>query len=339
MPNQIKICKSCNREFKSEADFLVNTNQWRLCSEENLYLNCKCGSTLMLPKGKYSWYDPQRLMRSEGRSLFSDMKTKVKLPLLDGKVLEMMEELQQDNPNLATIAKIIKKNVLQAARILELANQRSAGLGIDEIKKIEHAISSLGLNAIKDFLMIYALESMVPQTKVFQSSQFWADNSKRGNVAEKLSQHLGWGSQNDELFMAASLCNIGILVAAFYYPEQLDAAMKTQSTQPQQGSVWKNAEKTSKIPSHLVLGDIAICFWGLPNFLRDYVQFHHSSLDSIRSLESRNKISAVIVANQLANGICYGEHTVDQPLLQEHTQALNLSVEKARELANQIASC
>ena len=68
---EIKKCKSCGREFRSERDFFENTSRWTICSQNNLWFDCSCESTLMLTKGKYPWYSPDKHMGIESSSVFN----------------------------------------------------------------------------------------------------------------------------------------------------------------------------------------------------------------------------------------------------------------------------
>src|SRR5262249_11770100 len=117
-----KVCGSCHRVYKEEKDFLENTGQWRVCSSENLWFNCSCGSRLMLPKGKFPWYSPTMNMGQQAATIFNKLAETKNLPHIPSAVMELQQQLGDPSVEISHLAKVTKKDPLLATEVLRVAD-------------------------------------------------------------------------------------------------------------------------------------------------------------------------------------------------------------------------
>ena len=120
----LKKCGSCGREFSTERDVLLYGNCWRICSRGSLWFDCKCptGTTMMVPKGHCEWYAPEKVLKTEARSVFNTLPQIKALPNIPSAVMELLKLMQDENTTIKQLATAAKKEPIIAANILKLAN-------------------------------------------------------------------------------------------------------------------------------------------------------------------------------------------------------------------------
>ena len=268
-----KICNSCGKRYVNEVDFLIDTTCWRVCAMGNLYFNCSCSSTLMIPAGKYPWYSPERRMGLEARGIFNDFSKDRELPRIKSIFLEFQEEVSHQQVDVKKIEQILKKDPLFAAKIVEFANFRQGLNRNSVIKRIDHAIVSLGHSCLYGLAVSLAIKDFIPKAKRFSVSEFWLEPMLTSAIGTQLCLEIKDESLDDQLFLSAALCNIGKLVMAFFMPDDFDAILAL--LEEQKTHTWKQAEKIVGAKSHIIMGEIGLAFWGLPEFLRDPIRNHH----------------------------------------------------------------
>lgn len=309
--NQEKICKSCGRVYKSDVDFLINTSCWRVCVLGNLYFNCSCQSTLMMPQGKYPWYTPERTMSLEARGIFNDFKEKNELPRFKSVFLEFQAELSSPHFDVKQIELILHKDPIFAAKIVEFANFRSGMGKQNSIKKIDHAISSLGHSCLYGLAMSLSVKDFVPPAKSFQKSRFWLEPMLASKIGTLICGQLGL-AHPDVVFLGSSLANIGKLVGAFFCPDEFDGISSLLASKPM---TWRQAERELNAKSHIVLGEIGLAYWGLPEFVRDAIRNHHLEPRGFHRHSDVVHCAAINLSMQLAL-LSLGEgHRVEESVL------------------------
>ena len=122
MNMEIKECKKCSRKFVTETDFFTGTSRWRICDMGNLWFNCSCQSTMMLKKGKFPWYSPDKVMSKEAASVFNQLATLKNLPHLPQALMKLQTLLGDDNSTSGQIVQALRSNALIAGNVLKTAN-------------------------------------------------------------------------------------------------------------------------------------------------------------------------------------------------------------------------
>lgn len=324
-----KTCANCNRTFKSPEDFYAATSRWRLCDRKNLWFNCNCGSTLMLPSGKFSWYTPDHALRGNAKSVFNILSKFGSLPHIPSSVMDIQQMLQNPSVEMADLAKKIRGEPFIAANILSLANNIKSNRDPHDRQKIstlEHAVIYVGKKTVSELVLTIGLKSFSSTCKIFDSEQFWKDSFLCGNIAEQLCLILKYPLSRDEIFIGATLCNIGKFVESFYLPDTLDRIEQTVSN-PKTLCTWESAEKSIGSPEHCVLGEIGATLWGLPLYVVEAAIGHHK----LRSDESHSshpgliQTEVIALANQMTHWVLLRPSRIDQALLEKLREFANIS--------------
>ncbi len=273
-----KVCGSCNKKFRTDEDFLTGTSQWRVCTSENLWFNCSCGSTLMLPKGRFSWYSPTLGMSNKAASIFNKMAETRELPHIPSAVLEIQKLLLDSEIDTSVLAVTLKKDPLLATEVLRVfENLRKIRQGAKFSKgepSLEHAINFIGRKHLGNLVMAASIKKFTIPTKLFKQESFWDEAFQTAAISELLTGDFAHDLDKDAAYLSGSLCNIGKVVSALYYPEKTDQVVQILSDVKSQ-CTWQEAETRASLASHCVLGEIGAAFWGLSPFVMDVIKLHH----------------------------------------------------------------
>ncbi len=284
-----KTCKTCERIFEKEEDFLVKTSQWRICAAKNLWFNCSCGSTLMIPKGKFPWYRPDNGISAPAKSLFNSLAGMESIPRIPSAIMELQTKISDSKIEISEISRILKSDPVLASEILGMANRLKNARAEDkvEIHSIDHAISYIGRKDVGQYLLTLVIKGFKIQTKVFNSDAFWAESFDRGRIAEFLAKKIRTPDMKpDEIYLAAALCNVGKIIGALLKPELIDR-IEMMVSDPKKQCTWSDAELSFPEVSHVLLGEIASAIWGLPEYIMVASRYHHSDPKPGTKLKSK----------------------------------------------------
>ena len=264
--DQVKVCQTCKREYKSEADFFTGTSRWRICSSQHLWFNCSCQSTLMIPAGKYPWYSPTKTLTARAQEVFNRISVLREFPQIPSLIQEVIQLLNDDSIEMSHLSRKLRQDPILAAKVLELANNfklRRVAYDRKSVTAIEHAVSYIGRSYLADHLINLAFERIKPDARLFDLDQFWYHSRVRGAVAEYIAHRFNLEQSKDAAYLIGALGLIGHLVAAACFPDITDHMLKNTS---QSGAKinWREAAKRNGLPDLCILGEIGAALWGLP---------------------------------------------------------------------------
>ena len=289
----VKVCQTCGRKYETEKDFLVGTSRFRKCDRGNIWFNCACQSTLMLPKSMFGIYAPANTLSEPALKIFMELENLKNLPPISSIVAELEQALNEENSDAQSLAAIVLKDPSLAAKVLTLANSNSLD-SKPPVPSVQTAISVLGREQLRSL----ALTSMIRQPKWgfvhFSLQAHWEHALIAGVLARHVSQ-LIYGSQtNDVPYLATVLSNLGRVVLGLVFPSELDmvaSRVKTERTS------WSFAEKAAGSYSHGLLGEIGGAMWGLPPEIANAALNHHEQwtyqkpLDKLKATKKFNALA------------------------------------------------
>lgn len=133
-----KTCSLCKREYKNEEDFLENTSRWRVCKSGMLWFNCQCDSTLVIPKGKFDWYSPDKVLSSYAGKVFNKLiLLKTEIPMMPSAAMEAQSLLLDERSSMKELSLSIRKMPHLAIEIIKIADNMR--IGRNKIESLEHA--------------------------------------------------------------------------------------------------------------------------------------------------------------------------------------------------------
>lgn len=318
-----KRCTGCGVVFQGEGSLFEGTCRWRVCDRGNLWFNCKkCDSTLMIKKGKFDWYSPEKTMTDRAATLFNQLPNLKKLPNIPHVVMELQQLLRNENTTSSQLAAVSKNEPIVAANILSVANTMKQTGGSIEIKSLQHAISYIGLNSMADIVLTASVKSFPFATKKFNPDNFWQKSFLVGRIASKLTELLKpSGVIPDEAYIAGALCNLGKVVLAISMPNVADSITLYENKAKDPKS-WSEGEKELKAYSHQVLGEIGSSFWGMPDYVTAVAGSHHEMPEDRTSLSFDDVIR---FANQLSHWVCLEPTKMDTELLDALLKKVEMS--------------
>ena len=321
----IKKCGACGREFKTEQDVLQFGSCWRICSRGFLWFNCTCDSTLMVAKGKFDWYSPEKLLNAQARSIFNALPTRNKLPNISSAVMELQQLIQDENVTSKHLANAAKKEPVIAANILKIANGFNAHNRSKKIESLDHAISYVGHRTIGEMISIASIQTFATQCKIFNAEHFWQESLLAGRIAERLASEFSRLITPDDAYIAGCLFNIGKIVMSILFPEEADRIARDEQD-PLVLSPWIQGEAKYRTTSHRVLGEIGASFWGMPDFVSEAAIAHHR-MPTHSGLESITIGDITCLANQLTHWLSLDPHKIDMKLMLKSAAKFGLSTE------------
>lgn len=329
-----KTCGSCGRSFANETDFTEDITQWRKCEAGNLWFNCNCGSTLMIPKGKFDWYSPEPKLSNAANSMFNQLTNIDQLPYIPTLIMQFQVKLQDDNTTTPDLAAIAKQEPILASEIIALANRLKDTRNPDnnDIRSIEHAITYVGRDELKDYTLAISIKNFSLKTKAFDSKRFWEHAFIRGAIAENLVKDLGLEIEKDPAYLGATLCNVGKIVGAILFPEKIDAIHEAVNN-PETLTTWKTAEAKYPKANHTILGEIGTAIWGLPDYILNAARYHHRGEIKPNSLKDGDCIAELAgLANLITHWIKLEPTRIDENHFNELIAGFGLSNDEIEKL-------
>ncbi|MGB9664267.1 MAG: HDOD domain-containing protein [Ignavibacteria bacterium] len=194
-----------------------------------------------------------------------------------------------ENQNLSPsrLADLINRDQTLTARILALANSPVYGLA-KKISTIEMAISVLGLEAIKDFVISFSVFNSTydKSDRYFLADEFNQHSYVCGYVAQLLANDFSYPVKS-EAFVAGLLHDIGIPIIHRYMNNEFKLISELKFYRRINQT---KAEKLILGKTHCEIGAIVASKWNFPDKLIDVIQNHHSPMESLTD----QKLAAIV---------------------------------------------
>lgn len=293
----VKTCGNCERVFTEDMASFSGTSRWRLCSRGDLYFSCSCSSTLAIKRGKFSWFSPELTMSDRAKSVFNRLADKDAIPHFSAEHMELYSLVSDEKTTPQMLAASARRAPTIAAEIVALANCRSVA-GAGQIRSIEHAIVFIGRSGVGEIVLTAGLKAIQFKTSLFKTADFWDDALLCGRIAEVIGKKFAPNVDSDEIYLSASLCNIGKIIAAICFPEAVDAFYPSLL----KGTTnWSKAERAAGLLPHDILGEIAASLWGFPNYIGQAAAAHHTAPKVGDSASEAAVSDVVALANQFTH--------------------------------------
>ncbi len=334
MENEQLVCQKCQKIYKSDSDFLKETDRWSLSEDQTLWFYCRCGAVLHLPKGSYPWYSPTVNMSKEAATAFDLLHIADKLPHIKNHIFSIQQLLADDESAIEDLVAEIKKDPILAADLLKIASN----LQIAQSKQpsIRHATVFLGRRTVSTLVLGAAIKAVKLDTKSFTQESFWREALTTGYIAEKICQNFVGEVNFEEAFVTGCLINLGKIVAAMYMPSTADE-IEMLVTDPKTQSTWLKAEKQVTVFDHCVLGEIGATLWGLPEHIRTCIRYHHLPEILPRSHRDKRLLEVTALANQLCHWVLLNPHRIDKKILKDCSESIGLNDSRLEEFVKSLS--
>ncbi len=212
-------------------------------------------------------------------SILNKVSTLRHLPTLPHILVKLMQACDGDNVDLGEVSKIVEADPSLSSKILKLINSSYYGLP-KKVESIQHCISYLGLNTLKNI----AIGSSISQTfqrpnvgRFFNLKIFWWHSLRTAVLARLIAGQTGY-NRPDEVFLSGLLHDIGRLVLWINFPKDYSELLKKYDG----NSDLILAGEIRQGMTHCEIGAWLLHRWKFPTFLVDAVLYHHESVEKIK---------------------------------------------------------
>lgn len=177
--------------------------------------------------------------------------------------------------NAGDIAKIIERDPVMSAKVLQLVN--SAFFGLERhIYRLNEAVTILGVRLIRDLTLASHIFEAFPQSSEwtrFSFSQIHSRSMLVARFAQQICRSVNAGRHiQGQAFLAGLLHDFGMIMLASHDPEQYRFIMNTATELSQPIYV---VEKMNLGVSHAEVGAYLLGLWNLPPKVIEAVLYHH----------------------------------------------------------------
>jgi HD-like signal output (HDOD) protein len=222
------------------------------------------------------------------------------LPQIASSVLRLADDPDSSSRQMELL---IERDSAIAAKILRVAN--SSYYGLSQVPSISRAISILGMNTVRSLVVGIAYQQIISarqMSKQFSKVDFWRHSVAVATAARILGK-LKNPARAEELYSAALMHDVGLLVLDRFAPEELDEAIKYAR---EQGLQLHQAEQLLFDFDHAQIGGLLADRWGLTGGLRTSIRYHHAPWDDEENSEFTTFIT---VADKIAHQCGYSNTT------------------------------
>lgn len=218
------------------------------------------------------------------------------LPSLPSIYMDIMAEMQSDDPSIKNVGAIIGRDVSMTAKILQVVNSVFFGFP-QKISNPQQAIMLLGLEAIK---------ALVLSVKIFSEFSLknyaWFDIDAIFNHSISVSTHAKAIVKSEKMdqdlinysLMAGLLHDLGKLILATNFK---NTYRQVQDESRSSGHPLWQLEQEAFGTSHAEIGAYLMGLWNIENPIIEAIAFHHRPAKSVTN--QMGLLTAVHVANGL----------------------------------------
>lgn len=236
--------------------------------------------------------------RDLNRQETSKLLGSIQIPPQPDIVLALMTERASDDPDLGKIARLISNDAGIAAAVLKTANSPLYGLN-RKLTSIQQAISFLGMKNIGALVMGLALRNSV---QVKGMDHYWESTHRTAQYAYMLARSLGMRT-TEEVQLYALFHDSAMPLLLQRFPDYLDTMKRIPATPWIQITDMEDLRHNT---NHVAVGALLARNWGLPEKVREAIQWHHDPAAFIGdtvSAEVRTLIAIGHVADHIEDVI------------------------------------
>ena len=235
------------------------------------------------------------------QELLDRLKASPRLPSLPAVAIRALELTRRENVDLTEIAELISNDPALSSKMLKTVNSPFYGLP-KQVSTISHALVILGLQAVKTLALGFSLITNL-QTKDpadgFDHMRYWKSSIYAGSAARILAKHLSI-VQQEEVFLAGLLANVGVLVMHRVLGAEFDDLWKQCNGNHEQ---LIELCRTRFNLTHCDVGAMLAYYWELPQVLARPIASHQNPSDDDKELKPLVEVvhTAVIIGDVFAS--------------------------------------
>lgn len=194
------------------------------------------------------------------------------LPSLPAVVMELLGSIDQEDIDIAVLARKVSNDPALTAKTLRLANSSAFGLQV-KASTIQQAMTFLGFQATRNLVLAVALTGCFPagRCRGFNNKAFWRHSIATATCARALARRVRFNP--DYAFTAGLLHDIGRLVLVSRFPERYQAVL---SLRDEHDGELIDAERALLGVDHVDAGVALAEHWNFSDTMRQAIACHHA---------------------------------------------------------------
>src|SRR5688572_12267305 len=218
------------------------------------------------------------------------------LPSLPAIAMQVLDLAQRADGGIAELASVIARDPALSRKIRRTVNG-SFYARSQQIGTVSHAVTILGLQSVKTLVLGFSLVSNLAsrKSKGFKHLHYWKRSVYAATAARMLGAKVDL-MQQEELFIAALLSDIGMLVLDRVLGDEYGELCAKHETHPELlGAEVENLKMT-----HAEVGGMLADEWKLPPVLATPIRCHHDP-DPVKDPALRRLTEVVGLAGRIAD--------------------------------------
>ncbi len=193
------------------------------------------------------------------------------LPSLPAVVMELLGSIDQENVDIAVLARKVSHDQALTAKTLRLANSSLYGLQV-KVTTIQQAITFLGFQTTRNLITAAAVTGCFAQGQCpgFNDKAFWRHSIATAACCKVLARRMKFNQ--DYAFTAGLLHDIGRLVLLSSYTELYQRVMEYRVAND---CYVMEAERAVMGVDHVMAGAVLAEHWQFSDTMKMAIEFHH----------------------------------------------------------------
>ena len=209
------------------------------------------------------------------------------LPSLPAVAMQVLDLANNNDADIAEIAKVITRDAALASKVLRTVNSSFYGRS-QKVGTISHAMVILGLQSVKTLVLGFSLVSSLSKNKSksgFKHLDYWK-RSIYAATAARLIAVRAKEVQTEECFLAGLLMDIGMLVLEQTLGAEYAELVENAGSHGDLAAI----ETQKQGMNHAEVSGLLAAHWNLPPVLAVPISYHHDSDQAEESLRPLTRI-------------------------------------------------
>lgn len=236
---------------------------------------------------------------ASARNLISKFAASRTLPVVAIKVTQLANS---ESTTIQDFEEVIKLDPALVMRLLRLVNSPFFGL-TSKVESLSKAVVFVGLKQLRNLVAVEAARDIFSDSDKnpdFSRRNLWINSATVAVLAQLISKRI-FGQEGDDVFLAAILHDIGIIVEDQIVPEEFHEACHAYVSGDQ--DLLYSGEDKIIGTNHTKIGAVMAQEWKLADQVVEAIRYHH---DHTKSYPVPSAISILQLAEFMVCKLKYG---------------------------------
>lgn len=236
---------------------------------------------------------------ASARNLISKFAASKTLPIVAIKVTQLANS---ESTTIQDFEEVIKLDPALVMRLLRLVNSPFFGL-TSKVESLSKAVVFVGLKQLRNLVAVEAARDIFSDSDKnpdFSRRNLWINSATVAVLAQLISKRI-FGQEGDDVFLAAILHDIGIIVEDQIVPEEFHEACHAYVSGDQ--DLLYSGEDKIIGTNHTKIGAVMAQEWKLTDQVVEAIRYHH---DHTKSYPVPSAISILQLAEFMVCKLKYG---------------------------------